>query len=176
MKRLELLLVVGLLLSAVASAAPPATAAKPEFPDIALFSLQNGQTVMLDTFRGRPVLLTFWASWCGPCREELPELQRIYNELAGKGFVMVAVNVDSIPQAARAFVDKFQLTVPMYRVSRRVLNELRVDQLPTSILLGPDGKVVHAYIGYSPATTQDIRRRVLKLLQQPAAEPAHDGS
>ncbi|MCG6962793.1 MAG: TlpA family protein disulfide reductase [Acidobacteria bacterium] len=176
MKRLLLLLVTGLLVSSVASAGPPKSAEKPEFPDIALFSLQDGQTIKLDTFRGRPVLLTFWASWCGPCREELPELQRMYNELAGKGFILAAINVDTIPQAARAFVDKFKLTVPIYRVSRRVLYELRIDQLPTSILLGPNGKVVHAYIGYSPGTTQDIRQRVLNLLQPADAEPAHDGS
>lgn len=176
MKRFQLLLVISLLVSAVASAAPPAAAEGPEFPDIALLSLQDGQTVKLDIFRGRPVLLTFWASWCGPCREELPELQRIYNELAGKGFILAAINVDTIPQAARAFVDKFQLTVPIYRVSRRVLNQLRINQLPTSILLGPDGKIVRAYVGYSPGTTQDIRQRVLKLLPSGDTEPARDGS
>ncbi len=173
-KRLRLSLVVGLL--AVAVAAGAAAADVPEFPNIPLLSLQDGETVMLDTFRGRPVLLTFWASWCMPCREELPELQRIYNELAGKGFVMVAVNVDTIPQAARAFVDKIELTVPIYRVSRRVLHDLRIDQLPTSILLGPDGRIVHAYIGYSSGTTQDIRQRVLNLLQPHSAEPPHDGA
>ncbi len=60
----------------------------PVFPEVVFSSLDGNAAVTMSAFRGRPVLLTFWASWCGPCRVELPELSKLYGELVGTGFVL----------------------------------------------------------------------------------------
>ena len=73
----------------------------PLFPEVIFTSIDGNSTMTMSSFRGRPVLLTFWASWCGPCRVELPELSKLYGELAGKGFVLITVNVDQNPAAGR---------------------------------------------------------------------------
>ena len=66
----------------------------PVFPNVAFTALDGSRQLDLESFRGRPVLLTFWASWCGPCRQELPELQKLSAELAETGFALVTINLD----------------------------------------------------------------------------------
>jgi len=152
----------------VAAVALPLLAAgpaePPRFPDMELMPLDGGPPVELADFRGRPVLITFWASWCGPCREELPELKRIYDRLAGRGFVFVAVNMDRDPRRARAFLRAHDLAIPAYRVSPAQLRELGVRSIPTSVLLRPDGRVEMLYQGYTPSAVRDIEQRVRRML------------
>jgi thiol-disulfide isomerase/thioredoxin len=129
-------------------------------PDVTLQTLDGKGSVTLDEFRGRTVLLTFWASWCGPCRIELPELQALYSELAGEGFVLLTVNVDTIPEVGVRFLDQIGVTVPVYRMHRRDLVALGINALPTNIVLDHDGLAVQVYRGYSPAVSEYIRSLV----------------
>ncbi len=135
----------------------------PQFPDISLSTLDGSNAVKIADFRGRPVLLTFWASWCGPCRIELPELQKLYGELAGEGFVLLTVNVDASPELATRFMDQVGVSVPVYRVNHRDLTMLGVSGLPMNILLDREGRPVQIYAGYSPAVPGEIRRLVLEM-------------
>ncbi len=151
----------------VALAATFGSAAEPPmFPDVSLVPLarDGGAPVPLGSFRGRPVLLTFWASWCGPCRYELPEFQRLYDDLAAKGFVFVTVTMDSSNTAALRFLDSARLAIPVYRMSDRDLAVLRVRAIPTSFLIRPDGRAEQVYQGYAPTVAGEIRARVLELL------------
>jgi thiol-disulfide isomerase/thioredoxin len=132
----------------------------PVFPDIKMSTLDGSGEVGLADFRGRPVLLSFWASWCGPCRIELPELQELYKELAGDGFVLLTINVDAAPEFANRFLAQLGISVPVYRMGQRDLVELGVSALPTNILLDHEGRPVHIYTGYSPTLPQEIRRLV----------------
>jgi thiol-disulfide isomerase/thioredoxin len=136
---------------------------KPLFPEVVFNSLDGNSTMTMLSFRGRPVLLTFWASWCGPCRVELPELSKLYGELAGKGFVLITVNVDQNPAAGRRFLESLGLSLPVYRLDPRDTKSLGVDALPTNILLDTDGRFVHAYKGYTPAVVEEVRRLVLEM-------------
>jgi thiol-disulfide isomerase/thioredoxin len=138
----------------------------PALPDIKMSTLDGSGEVGLAEFRGRPVLLSFWASWCGPCRIELPELQRLYQELAGEGFVLLTVNVDAAPAFANRFLTQLGISVPVYRMSQRDLVELGVSALPTNILLDPEGRPVHIYTGYSPTVPQEIRRLVEEMTSE----------
>jgi thiol-disulfide isomerase/thioredoxin len=131
-------------------------------PDVTLQTIDGKGSVTLDEFRGRTVLLTFWASWCGPCRVELPELQKLYAELAGEGFVLLTVNVDTIPEMGVRFLDQIGVTIPMYRMNQRDLVALGINALPTNIVLDHDGVVVQVYRGYSPAVPEYIRHMVLE--------------
>lgn len=153
------------LLLATLAAAPLAAAGAAPSPSLTLQTLDGEGTVGVDSFRGRPVLLTFWASWCGPCREELPELGKLYGELAGKGFVLLTVNVDASPSVAERFIQRMGLSLPVYRMSPRDLAALGVDGLPTNILLDAEGRIVQVYAGYDPELPGHIRSRVLAMVE-----------
>ena len=135
----------------------------PIFPNIALTALDGTTQVSLEAFRGRPVLLTFWASWCGPCRQELPELEKLYGELAGTGFVLLTINVDTSPRTGKRFLEQMGLNVPVYRLDPKTLSQLGVQALPTNVLLNREGRPVQIYRGYSPHVPEDIRRLVQKM-------------
>jgi thiol-disulfide isomerase/thioredoxin len=139
---------------------------KPLFPEDVVFSSLDGTTAMtIADVRGRPVLLTFWASWCGPCRVELPELSKLYGELVGRGFILITVNVDQHPLMGKRFLDSLGLTLPVYRIDPRITKALGVDALPTNILLDLEGRFVQAYKGYTPNVVEEVRRLVIEMTE-----------
>jgi peroxiredoxin len=73
----------------------------------------DGKTIRLHDFRGQIVFLNFWATWCVPCRLEMPAMDRLYREFKGRGFVVLAVNLQEGPAAVRAFVKELKLTFPV---------------------------------------------------------------
>jgi thiol-disulfide isomerase/thioredoxin len=147
-------LLVALLLGMVATAADN----RPVFPQVSLTDL-DGRVVQVKDFQGAVVLLNFWATWCGPCRVELPELQKLYGELGGKGLVILAVAVDTPKEKVRPFMEKLGITMPAYLADARTQQMLGIDRVPFSILLDREGKVVQIYAGYSPGVIEDIRQR-----------------
>ena len=140
----------------------------PIFPNVILTSLDGAQKVELEDFRGRPVLLNFWASWCGPCRQELPELERLQDELKSTGFAVIAVNMDQSAAQGLRFLKMNDLEVPAYRLDRKTLAMLGVKSLPTNVLLDREGRPVQLYRGYAPSVPEEIRRLVLAM--PPATE------
>jgi thiol-disulfide isomerase/thioredoxin len=166
-----------LFAAALAVAAEPA---RPEFPSIELTDL-SGQTVPLKNVLGTATVLNFWATWCGPCRLELPELQKLSNELGGKGLVVLAVDVDLPPAAddvgvgnqlefvkprLEGFLKRSGITLPVFLVDGKTQMSLGLNQIPFSILLDRKGGVVRVYPGYSPESVQDLRRQSLGLLAE----------
>ena len=119
-------------------------------PDFTLFSLA-GPPVSLHEQQGKVVLINFWATWCAPCREEMPALQAAYEKLADQGLVVLGVNwtqVDYLPDV-EAFVEALGLTFPILLDSDGTVSEdlYQVLGLPTSVLIGRDGTVRAVRIG-----------------------------
>jgi len=135
----------------------------PVFPNLTFTALDGVSQIDLESLRGRPVLLTFWASWCGPCRQELPELEKLAGELAGEGFVLITVNMDQAPAMGARFLQKNDIDVPAYRMDPRALTQLGIKALPTNVLLDREGRPVQIYRGYSPAVPEEIRRLILAM-------------
>ncbi len=135
----------------------------PVFPEVVFSSLDGNAAMKISSFRGRPVLVTFWASWCGPCRVELPELSKLYGELVGSGFVLITVNVDQNPEAGRRYLDSLGLSLPVYRLDLRDTRALGIDALPANILLDTEGRFVRDYKGYTPVVVEEVRRLVLEM-------------
>jgi thiol-disulfide isomerase/thioredoxin len=135
----------------------------PVFPNLAFTSLDGSRQLDIESFRGRPLLMTFWASWCGPCRQELPELQKLSVELADKGFELVTINTDQSAIVGSRFLQKYNIDVPVYRMNQRTLMELGISSLPTNVLLDREGRPVMILRGYSPAVPDEIRRLVLEM-------------
>ena len=160
---------VGVLLAAGVSVAAGPSGHGASFPDIHLTPIEGGEATSLSALRGRPVLLNFWASWCGPCRMELPELAALYDRLGGRGLILASVNVDSTPEPARRFLEAQHLALPVYRVPQPELRMLGIRSIPTSILLDPEGRVVRVYQGYGPGMVKDLERLVEGMLAGTAA-------
>jgi thiol-disulfide isomerase/thioredoxin len=144
----------------------------PIFPNLAFTAIDGSAQIDLESFRGRPVLLTFWASWCGPCREELPELQRLYGELVGSGFVLLTINMDSNPALGARFLKHYGISVPVYRMDSRALADLGLKALPTNVLIDREGRPALIQRGYSPEVPGQIRQLVLAMSESQGGEPS----
>ena len=135
----------------------------PEFVLPDLFDETLNRSLL--NYSGRPVILNFWASWCVPCKEEMPALQRAYEEHRGEGLVVLGLNqtfVDDL-DAARAFVNELALTFPNVRDDTGNTSEglYQVMGLPTSVFITPDGEIAHKQIGQMTDTQIDTYSRQL---------------
>lgn len=134
-------------------------------PDFTLNTL-DGEAVTLSELRGRPVFINFWATWCGPCRIEMPAIERAYQEHAGEGLTVLAVNLTDVDDVASVstFVDELNLTFPiLLDVDGYVSGELyRVPGLPMSVFITPDGITERIQIG--PMTGEQINEFVGEIL------------
>ncbi len=138
------------------------------FPKITLMPLAGGEPVPITSYRGHPVLVNFWATWCPPCRAELPELQRLHEEYAGRGLKVAAVNVNRSLAGVAEFLKENRLTLPVFRLDESVLRRLGIGSIPMSVLIDGTGRVVEVYRGYSPTMVRDIQRRLEGLIPDQA--------
>jgi len=118
-------------------------------PGYAAVSL-TGDSVSLAGLRGRVVLLNVWATWCGPCREEIPALQKLYQAHASLGLELVGVSVDAKTDAGavRDFVREYGMTYPVWLdPEERVTNTFRTVGVPSTFLIGRDGKILWKHVG-----------------------------
>lgn len=98
-------------------------------------------------------LIDFWASWCGPCREELPELQKLEAEYAPRGVRFLTVNLDSDADEARAMAQRLGLSLPVaLDADKRVANAYKLPTMPTSVVIDRAGRVRHVHAGFSGST------------------------
>lgn len=119
-------------------------------PDFMLSTLDSVD-VSLSQFHGRPVLINFWASWCTPCREEMPELVRAYEAHKTEGFVILGLNLtysDSLPDV-QAFVKEFKITFPVPLDKDGAVAErlYQIPGIPTSIFINRDGTIERIQVG-----------------------------
>jgi peroxiredoxin len=135
-------------------------------PDFALKTLE-GNTVRLSEFRGQKVvLINFWATWCPPCRLEMPTMQQIYSEYKARGFEILAINIEpNAKQAISDFVKELRLTFPiLLDPDMKVTRKFRVIGLPVSILIDRQGIIRTQNIGYHDWTNRASRKQVESLL------------
>ena len=136
-------------------------------PDFALRTLE-GNTVRLSEFRGQKVvLINFWATWCPPCRLEMPTMQQVYSEYKGKGFEILAVNIEpDAKQAINDFMKELRLTFPVALDSdMKVSRKFRLIGLPVSILIDRQGIIRAKDIGYHDWANKASRALVESLLR-----------
>jgi thiol-disulfide isomerase/thioredoxin len=159
------LLVPTLILAAFCGLAQ-AEEKREDFPPLQLTDTK-GQVFEVKDYVGTVSLLNFWAFWCGPCRAELPELQKLYNSYAGKGFTVVAVAVDTPREMVKPFMEKLGVSLPVAFIDPQLYRALGIESLPFSVLIDKQGKIARVYAGYAPAVIEDIRKQVAILLKEP---------
>ena len=117
-------------------------------PDFSLPRLDGDRMVRLSDHRGQVVLVNFWATWCKPCEEEMPAMERLYRRLGPKGFEMLAISVDADPEPVRGFREKMSITFPLLLdPSQETARVYQTMGFPESLLIDPEGNVVERYVG-----------------------------
>jgi peroxiredoxin len=130
-------------------------------------SLLGGETIKLKAQRGKPVLVNFWATWCAPCREEMPAMERLYLKHRERGFVLLAVSVDSDASLVKPFLEKLKITFPVTVDARMDLaNTYGVRALPASFLIDRNGYVAAVALGPRPWDNQAAHALVEGMLTQ----------
>ncbi len=135
-------------------------------PDFVLQDAQ-GQTMQLSDLRGRPVLLNLWASWCAPCKAEMPAMQEVYEAYEGQGFTILAVNTTYQDQKESAldFSQSLGLTFPiLFDLDGEVARQYQVRAMPTSFFIDAEGVVQRMVVG-GPMSEGLLRAEVEKLLK-----------
>ncbi len=119
----------------------------------------DGKEVKLSDYKGKVVLVNFWASWCPPCKEEMPIFEKVYQKYNDKNFVILAVNMDASEGAMKEFLEKNRYSFPIVRIKGEA--GLNIPGLPTSYLVDKDSSVKKIRLGIYRELEEDLS----KLLQ-----------
>lgn len=132
------------------------------FPDLKQFKLEGE----LPDFAGKVVIVDFFASWCGPCKDSFPVMQKLHEEFAGKGVVILAVNLDKKEQDMKEFLAKHPVTFPVVRDGANALvKEVKIATMPSSFILDKEGKVRFVHRGFKgKKTEEEYLRQISELL------------
>lgn len=155
------------LFAAVCAAGALAQALKPgdAAPELSLATL-DGKPISLAALRGKVVLIDFWASWCAPCKEEMPFLEGLYKRMRSRGLVVMGVSVDSERDNAKDFIAKMKVSFPIVHDGKHAIaDRFKPPRMPTSYLLDRQGKVRFVYEGYRKDDAREIEQAIEKLLQ-----------
>jgi len=109
---------------------------------------QFGKTLRLSEINGKIVLLNFWATWCGPCRHELPYIQKIWERHHNEGLVVIGINLDHDPEKFREFVEKEGFSYPqIYDEDKEIGKSYDVHAIPACFLIDEQGKIIGTNVG-----------------------------
>jgi peroxiredoxin len=148
-----------------ASAAVPAIAPLSAAPDFTLH-VMNGPNLRLQEQRGRVVMVNFWATWCGPCRQEMPQLNRLYEKYHAAGFVLLGVNVDDDTSKAAEVAGKLGVTFPVLLDTDKTVSKLyELSTMPSTVIIDRDGKVRYVHRGYLTGYEDNYEKQIRELLK-----------
>ncbi len=138
-----------------------------QLPDATLTDLRSGKSVSVKSLMGKKVtFVTFWASWCPPCRKEIPELQKLYDKYKDKGFQIIAISLDnkSSVKKAKEFAKQHKLTFPILNDSSgKLATPLNVSSIPTMLIVDGKGKILEAHQGFNPQGEKEFSAIIEKL-------------
>ncbi len=157
----QMLVGLFLMLSTGVGAANKAVA-----PDFTLKS-RSGENVRLSDFRGQVVLLNFWASWCGPCRQEMPILNSIQKKYKALGFTVLGINVDAKSKKAINYLKDTPVNFPvLYDPTSKVSELYNVSAMPSTAIIDKDGNVRFIHAGYKSGDEQKYKDKIKALVRE----------
>jgi peroxiredoxin len=135
-------------------------------PDFALKS-STGQNLRLSEYRGNVVMINFWATWCGPCRQEMPLLDELYTRYERVGFSLLGVNIDDDSRRAMQMIEDLGVSFPVLFDARKEVSELyEVEAMPVTVLVDREGNVRYVHHGYKPGYEDKYLDQVRSLLRE----------
>ncbi len=135
-------------------------------PDFTLKTL-DGRNMKLSELAGNVVMINFWASWCAPCRVEMPKLNDLYNKYKDLGFVLLGVNVEQQEQPPRNFLKKRPVDFPiLLDKGNDVSKQYNVIAMPTTVLVDRSGNMRYVHQGYKEGDEKKYRKMIKKLLRE----------
>ncbi len=152
--------------AAALASAPAGSKIEGVAPDFALKSA-SGENIRLSELRGQVVMINFWASWCGPCRQEMPHLEALYQRYEPLGFALLGVNVEKDRRKADKMLADLSLSFPVLFDSRNEVSELyEVIAMPSTVIIDRSGKVRHVHHGYKPGYEETYQEQVRSLVKE----------
>lgn len=133
------------------------------------FSLpsRSGDSVSLQSLKGQVVMINFWASWCGPCRQEMPLLDQMYKRYSSLGFTLLGVNVEANTQDAEKWLAKTPVTFPvLFDKENKVSKLYDVNAMPSTVFIDRKGNVRYLHRGYKPGDEGEYLNQIRALLKE----------
>ncbi|MEL7449374.1 MAG: TlpA disulfide reductase family protein [Pseudomonadota bacterium] len=135
-------------------------------PDFTLKS-RDGNNMRLSELRGQVVMINFWASWCGPCRQEMPLLDELYQQYEPLGFTLLGVNVEQDVADAERLLKDAPVSFPvLYDPDNAVTKAYDVVAMPSTILVDRDGNMRYIHHGYKPGYEDDYQTQIRELIRE----------
>jgi peroxiredoxin len=132
------------------------------------FTLKSfeGDVIRLSDLRGKVVLLDFWASWCVPCREELPLLDILQRTYGSRDFTVLVVNIDNHEEKARIFLEQLSVRLnPLWDSDKKVVSAYDVEKMPTTFILDKEGRIRYIHSGFETEQFHEYKQQIEYLLQ-----------
>ncbi len=135
-------------------------------PDFALKS-NTGKNLRLSEYRGQVVMINFWASWCGPCRQEMPLLEDMYKRYQSLGFTILGVNVEEDSSKAKRLLKEIPVSFPILFDNRNQVSKMyNVVAMPSTVLVDRDGNMRYLHKGYKPGYEKEYQKQVRALVRE----------
>lgn len=135
-------------------------------PDFTLMS-KGGDNMRLAEHRGEVVMINFWASWCGPCREEMPHLEALQQRYSKAGFTVLGINVEQDSKQAVRMLENMSLSFPILFDPESVVSKLYdVKAMPSTVMIDRDGNMRYLHRGYKPGYEEAYREQIKELIRE----------
>ena len=159
--------IIALVFSAIAASSLASSGMEGQkAPDFALKS-STGENLRLSEYRGDVVMINFWATWCGPCRQEMPLLDELYNRYQRVGFNLLGVNIDDDSRRAMQMAEELGIDFPvLFDATKEVSRLYEVEAMPVTVLVDREGTVRYVHHGYKPGYEDKYLDQIRSLLRE----------
>jgi peroxiredoxin len=135
-------------------------------PDFRLMS-RDGQAVSLSDLKGQVVMINFWATWCGPCRQEMPLLEQLYSRYESLGFTLLGVNVEENSHDAESFLEDTPVSFPILFDPENGVSQLyNVSAMPSTVIVDRSGNMRFLHHGYQPGYENEYQNQIRTLVRE----------
>jgi peroxiredoxin len=135
-------------------------------PQFALAAL-SGQQAALSQYKGQVVMVNFWATWCGPCQQEMPLLDQMYKKYKPAGFTLIGVNVDKESAPVKDLMARKPVSFPvLLDPANQVSKAYHVDEMPSSVIIDRKGEIRYIHRGYKPGDENEYQDRIRQLIKE----------
>ena len=127
----------------------------------------SGQQAALSQYKGQVVMVNFWATWCGPCQQEMPLLDQMYRKYKPAGFTLIGVNVDKEAPAVKELLARKPVSFPvLLDPANQVSKAYHVDEMPSSVIIDRKGEIRYIHRGYRPGDENEYQDRIRQLIRE----------